>query len=113
MDVKYGKIHRKRIVKSFEIAAYYTLRCIAKKYKTSMRYPFFVGKSERCKVFFRFAVCGLFLSRSPVKILVQIIQFSVESLYVFFSRFIGFLQGFFLGIQSIVIITKLINIKMF
>ena len=50
MDVKYGKIHRKRIVKSFEIAAYYTLRCIAKKYKTSMRYTFFVGKSERCKV---------------------------------------------------------------
>lgn len=83
MDVKYGKIHRKRIVKSFEIAAYYTLRCIAKKYKTSTRYTFFVGKSERCKVFFRFAVCGLFLSRSPVKILVQIIQFSVESLYVF------------------------------
>lgn len=26
MDVKYVKIHRKRIVKSFEIAAYYTLR---------------------------------------------------------------------------------------
>lgn len=44
MNVKYGKIHRKRIVKSFEIAAYYTLRCIAKKYKTSMRYTFFDGK---------------------------------------------------------------------
>ena len=73
-----------------------------------------MGKSEHGKVFF--PACGL---RSvpvpgPVKILVQIIQFSVESLYVFFfSRFIGFLQGFFLGIQSIVIITKLINIKMF
>lgn len=41
MDVKYGKIHRKRIVKSSETAAYYILRCIAKKYKTSMRYTFF------------------------------------------------------------------------
>ena len=47
MDVKYGKIHRKRIVKSFEIAAYYTLRCIAKKYKTSMRYTFFDGQNQR------------------------------------------------------------------
>ena len=56
MDVKYVKIHRKRIVKSFEIAAYYTLRCIAKKYKTSTRYTFFVGKSERCKVLFQLAV---------------------------------------------------------
>ena len=113
MDVKYGKIHRKRIVKSFEIAAYYTLRCIAEKYKTSTRYTFFVGKSERCKVFFRFAVCGLFLSRSPVKVLVQIIQFLVKSLNVFFGRFISFLQGFFLGIQRIVIAAELIDIKTF
>ena len=29
MDVKYVKIHRKRIVKSFEIAAYYTLRSVS------------------------------------------------------------------------------------
>ena len=57
MDVKYVKIHRKRIVKSFEIAAYYTLRCIAKKYKTSMRYTFFNGEIRAW--WSPFPACGL------------------------------------------------------
>ena len=60
MDVKYVKIHRKRIVKSFEIAAYYTLRCIAKKYKLQRDTPFLWGNQSVVKSFsgLRFVVCS-------------------------------------------------------
>ena len=88
-------------MKSFEIAAYYTKVYRKRSIKLQRDTPFCGGNQSVVKVFFRFVVCGLFLSRSPVKILVQIIQFSVESLYVFFSRFIGFLQGFFLAYRAL------------
>ena len=114
MNGKCRKIHKKRILSRIVAEAYYTYQGVSQRSKKlQCGTPFLMGKSEHGGVLFQLAFLVLFLSLSPVKILVQIIEFSVESLYVFFSRFIGFLQGFFLGIQSIVIITKLINIKMF
>ena len=67
-------------------------------------------KLKRGLVLFRLFVRDLLL-QIPVKILVQIIQFSAKSIDVFFSGFIGVLQGFFLGIQGIVFAPEFYDIK--
>ena len=66
---------------------------------------------ERLSAFIGLPVGGFLLHRSPVKVLIQVVQLPGEGGSVFFGRLAGFPQGFLFGIKRIVIVAELFDIK--
>ena len=66
---------------------------------------------ERLSVFIGLPVGGFLLRRIPVKVLIQVVQLPGEGGSVLFGRLAGFPQGFFFGIERIVVAAELFNIK--
>lgn len=66
---------------------------------------------ESVLAFIGLSVGGFLLRRIPVEVLIQVVQLPGEGGSVLFGRLAGFPQGFLFGIERIVIVAELFNIK--